>query len=529
MRGNKSLFRKILVIIAIGFIFSIAAFAYFSQKPANTNTEKPQVSQDTNGRENTSDNSSQPADSKSETKTAEGQQTTQTDDQKVVSGQKPASTQLPVRTIINNLAKIIAKPQISESASSNKPATSKTIPDDNATYTIKYITANKQVVAAKTLHGKLNEQVTIEAEDLFDKGYELLDQDIKSLTLAAKTNEVVFQVGKSREQMPLEEFLKYEVNYKYPLKYRNLNFANRQKELEDFVVKKVYQHETETGVFYGTEDQAEQIRRTMLNSSYQGAYFRYATDIKPMPPKPTKNGLYELNIEFTYKEWPENIEEGEAAITKFYEKYKDRVKTDAEKAKLIQDWILKNVKSRMPSDKEPNFPWVNNSKGQRRIHFPASAMLDGEGVCLTYAMTFARLAERFGLDVRVIQGASISGGENDKASAERVAKYQEKLNNPDTTTYNVSFFNHSWNLVKINGNWHHVDIYHDLNLAQNFNLTDKHQFFLQSDDFVKKVSIEYKIGRRTKKHNIYKIWNKNRIPAAPTSQNSAKTLPDLTD
>ena len=57
--------------------------------------------------------------------------------------------------------------------------------------------------------------------------------------------------------MSLEEFLKYKVNYKYPLKYRNLNFANRQKELEDFVVKKVYQHETETGVFYGTEDQAE--------------------------------------------------------------------------------------------------------------------------------------------------------------------------------------------------------------------------------------------------------------------------------
>ena len=87
----------------------------------------------------------------------------------------------------------------------------------------------------------------------------------------------------------------------------------------------------------------------------------------------------------------------------------------------------------------------------------------------------------------------------------------------------------TWNLVKINGNWHHVDIYHDLNLAQNFNLTDKHQFFLQSDDFVKKVSIEYKIGKRTRKHNIYKIWNKNRIPAAPTSQNSAKTLPDLTN
>ena len=128
MRGNKSLFRKILVIIAIGFIFSIAAFAYFSQKPANTNTEKPQVSQDIDGYKKTSDDGSQPADSKSEAKTAEDQQTAQTEDQKVVSGQKPAiSTQLPVHTIINNLAKIIAKPQISESASSNKPATSKTI------------------------------------------------------------------------------------------------------------------------------------------------------------------------------------------------------------------------------------------------------------------------------------------------------------------------------------------------------------------------------------------------------------------
>lgn len=392
-------------------------------------------------------------------------------------------------------------------------------------YEVKYLDESGKEIAKTVDQGTLNAEINVQAKDLFDKGYELLDEEVKKLKLGSGTNEVVFRYGKSRELMTLKEFTAREVNYKYPLKYRNLDFTGRQQDLEDFVVKKIYQLEKDTGIFYGTKDQAEQVRKTMLNGSFQGAYFRYAINILPVPTKQIEGDKYELKIEFSYLEQPEYVMEAEAKIDEFYRQYRNLVKTDAEKVKLIQDWLIKNVKTRMPETSEPHYPWVYNSKGNRRIHFPASAMLDGEGVCLTYAMTFARIAERFGLDVRVIQGAYVFGSPGRPSPA---FEYAEKmLKNPDTTTYKAEYLNHGWNLVKVDGAWHHIDIFHDINLVENFKLADNYQYFLQSDDVIKQFEFEYEMNGRVRKAAVFKAWNTNRVPAAPSSKNDAKNLPNL--
>lgn len=517
MRGNISTFHKIVAIIMIAALaIGIATLAYFLQKPS----EKASVQEIAT---NSTEEAARPSGTDNNSKS------TPNDNNSIGQPNRPEQT-------VFNRSNLSTGSWSSTTQTSpfNKPNTStkQTVTPPTAySYVVKYLDETGKEVHRTTSEGQNGQTVVIKAEDLFSKGYELFDADAKVVKLTTGSNEISFRVGKSREKMPLEEFLKQEVNYAYPLKYRNLDFTNRQKDLEDFVIKKIYQHDKETGIFYGTKDQAEQIRTTMLNASYQGAYFRYVTDIRPMPAKAVKgDNKYQLNIEFVYKEEPENIEAGEAAITAFYEKYKNRVKTDAEKAKFIQDWLMKNVKTRVPATSEPHYPWVYNSSNQRRIHFPASAMLDGEGVCLTYAMTFARLAERFGLDVRVVQGAFIGGDARyEDRLIPQVEAAQEMLSNPDTTTYREQYFNHGWNLVKIDGKWHHVDVYHDLNLAANFKLSDKHQYFLQSDEFVKKLTIEYEMGPSVRKMNVYKAWNTNRIPAAPESQNQAKNLPDLTD
>lgn len=54
---------------------------------------------------------------------------------------------------------------------------------------------------------------------------------------------MIFKVGKSREKMSLTEFIRQAVNYDYLLRYRNLDFIGRQAELEEFVIKMIYQGE----------------------------------------------------------------------------------------------------------------------------------------------------------------------------------------------------------------------------------------------------------------------------------------------
>ena len=421
--------------------------------------------------------------------------------------QKTAPTRLvemPVQHVAPQVPAAPIAPEVPQKPETPAPA-------PQIAYTVRHLDQQGAVIATQTKYGALGEQVTVAAEDLFAKGYERFDAAEKSLTLGKDAHDVTFTYGKARELMPIEDFVKQEVNYDYPLVYRNIDFRGRQKDLEDFVIKKIYQGDRETGVFYGTKDQGEEIRRTMLNGSLQGGYTRYMIDMAPLTPKHIEGDKYAINIDLRYHETLDNMKLGEKEITKFYNTYGKIGLSDVEKAKVAYDWLMKNVKLFVPPNANPE--WFINSGGYRRVHFPASAMLDKEGVCLTYAMTYARLVERLGLDVRVAQGYY-------GTQARFIPQAREMLANPDTTTYRARFFNHSWNLVKIDGKWYHADPFHEIN-SIGFLEDSPYHYFLKSDDFMAHHQVTMKNPNNprlpARKADVFKVWNTHRMQAAPQS------------
>lgn len=413
-----------------------------------------------------------------------------------------------------------ARPQSTEQPAPAEPPKPEAPKVQMADYTVRYVDTAGKEVHRVTKQGKVGRTIDITADDLFDKGYELLDTSTRMTTPGKDSRDIVFKVGKARELMSLTEFLRQPVDYDHPLKYRNLDFTGRQDDLEDFVIKMIYQGEKSTGEFYGTKEQADNIRKTLLNGSFQGAYARYVTNFRPSIPRLVEGDKYAMSIDFTYQEHLEDIKLGEEKITEFVSKYGTDY-TDAEKAKLIHDWLMKNGKLFDPPHTRQE--WFYNTKNIRRVHFPASLMLDGEGVCLTYAMTYGRLAERMGLEVRLIQGYN---GLND---LKRAAQAQQMFDNPDSTTYHPGFLNHTWNIVKIDRAWHHIDTFQDKVLLQFTKKNpDPYHHFLKEEDFFREHKV--KMGtNRLREYTVNRAWNTHRIPAAPTAKNEFKVMRDRSE
>lgn len=72
--------------------------------------------------------------------------------------------------------------------------------------------------------------------------------------------------------------------------------------------------------------------------------------------------------------------------------------------------------------------------GLAKHHSPLGFVLDGEGVCQAYAVSMHMLFERAGIESRYIIG-----------------EIHEELLNDD------EFGAHAWNMVKLDGNWYHLD------------------------------------------------------------------------
>ena len=60
-----------------------------------------------------------------------------------------------------------------------------------ANYTIKYADESGKVVLSRTGQGLPGQEITVDAEDMFDKGYEIFDTKRKSIKLASGANEIV--------------------------------------------------------------------------------------------------------------------------------------------------------------------------------------------------------------------------------------------------------------------------------------------------------------------------------------------------
>lgn len=127
--------------------------------------------------------------------------------------------------------------------------------------------------------------------------------------------------------------------------------------------------------------------------------------------------------------------------------------TDADKVKYLNEYIVKNARY---ADEEFAAGKTTLPSG-RSIFDPYALLEDGRGVCAAYAKLFEIIATKAGLECKSIIG---------------------------TANSTVGWISHSWNLVKIDGKWYHIDVtWNDTGLSDGYGMYD--YFLVGNKDIVK--------------------------------------------
>ncbi|UPW83424.1 transglutaminase domain-containing protein [Lysinibacillus sp. Ag94] len=120
---------------------------------------------------------------------------------------------------------------------------------------------------------------------------------------------------------------------------------------------------------------------------------------------------------------------------------KPSMKTEFEKVKAINDYIVSNT--------------TYGTKTKASPHSAYALLMEGQAVCQGYALTAYKMLEQAGFDVKYVVGT---------------------VNNNEA---------HAWNLVKIDGNWYHLDTTWNDPLPNRFGASS-YDYFLVTDAQLKK-------------------------------------------
>lgn len=126
-------------------------------------------------------------------------------------------------------------------------------------------------------------------------------------------------------------------------------------------------------------------------------------------------------------------------------KLTDDLSTDYEKEVAIHNFITDNFK----------YGPIDTSVVPQRAHSIQGFVIDGQGICEAYANTFYVMCKMAGLDVSIITG----------------------------TTNNID---HMWNLIKLDGEYYHVDITSD-DPAPDIPNRERYNYFNVSDNIISKT------------------------------------------
>ena len=157
-------------------------------------------------------------------------------------------------------------------------------------------------------------------------------------------------------------------------------------------------------------------------------------------------------------------------IKKWTRKYIDSEMTDEEKVRGIHDYIVSKCNY---SYGDKGKEWFKKSRknasnaklGKFSVYTPLAMVFKNGGVCDAYSRLFYDMAKKAGLKVKYIVG---------------------KIDNSGL---------HAWNLVKVEGKWHHIDVTWDDNNAGAEDYD--YEYYLKSDEYM-----------REKQHS----WNKKSYP-----------------
>ena len=175
-----------------------------------------------------------------------------------------------------------------------------------------------------------------------------------------------------------------------------------------------------------------------------------------------------LNSIFSKNEIESKKNELENKVNEILSQIPNRA-TDCEKATFIHDYICENCKYfEYPKEESDAVKW--------KVQTAYGCLCEGKAVCEGIARAYQLLMNRAGVECRTIYGAA-----NEDCLVIKLSKVLD------------SNLNHAWNIIKINGEWRHVDVTWDLPFwYRNFILRGgKYGYFLLTN---KEIQEDHRIG-----------------------------------
>lgn len=196
--------------------------------------------------------------------------------------------------------------------------------------------------------------------------------------------------------------------------------------------------------------------------------------------------LYSL---FSRQEVVQKKKELEDKVSKILSQIPDGA-TDYEKARFIHDYICENCKYfEYPKEESDAVKW--------KVQTAYGCLCEGKSVCEGIARAYQLLMNRAGVECRTIYGAA-----NEDCLVIKLSKVLD------------SNLNHAWNIIKINGEWRHVDVTWDLPCAWYKKCVlrgGKYGYFLLTNEEIKedhRIGIPYGNGNEEIKNaNGYRNCN----------------------
>ena len=280
----------------------------------------------------------------------------------------------------------------------------------------------------------------------------------------------------------LREYMKNQIDFNHPTKTPEFgdgeyNLPSNQ-QAKEYIIKAAA--EMQPGVIlYGDKDFADRMIKSIIFNASYGSYLKHITkwDISSELIDPSRD-IYMHIMRFEYRVPKNHAMEMENRITLIAENIEkwansfeipDKIiqknhltpeaVSDLKKVMLLHDYILKNVKPYYEDTKNSD-TYIGNSKSE--VHALNSAMFEGKTVCQGFQIMFDRIANRLGLDSRIIRGSKqIALDYNEAYQKDYIAGMTETIKSAGRDVrwgIESGGANHGWNQVKIGDKWYHIDM-----------------------------------------------------------------------
>lgn len=202
-----------------------------------------------------------------------------------------------------------------------------------------------------------------------------------------------------------------------------IHYIGTEKELEDYFIKKIIQHEEKFSVPIDRNKLSEEALNKVLNKLYENPEVMDVYKGMKLYFIIPGNKKYMYQIDVKYKISKKSQDEIQTYIKKWVKDHISESMTEEEKIRTIHDHMVRTYRY--------DYGDKNGKVNGYPAHTSGALIFGKGGVCQGYAVLFHRLATEVGLKTKLIKGFAYREGEGG---------------------------GHAWNMVSIGGNWYHIDV-----------------------------------------------------------------------